>query len=682
MASWTLVFSNVLNQHKDSFVAAKGNSAIRARILKVIKDAIGSSEAAKDPCVMLPEKNLRKAVHTYYLDFLEDDEDCKAEEEIIEGGHKDRSAADAVTVEMVRERENDKPEEAGKYKTEFSSFDVAQKLFKDEFGEYDKMHCDTSDQKSMGQRTKLARAWHKAMSSEVKQELVRVAGKWNQEGLPADTKDRYRTRNQKKVMEDFMGMVQRTMGLHVVILTAHDRGEGKAPGTTIWETSPVKAKKPFTQASKDNKKWAGHAQDHLADWLLKAEYVDEEDSDGEDNDEDNLPDLTVEADNDGHPCLPKGFGSLKLKHRQKVVRTVFQKAYSLITNNPRALVPWGEVSENPDHYLDSECIPKNVIIKDPSHLQKDTIAAIYSHWLDCASHGAPIPSKKGGARQKSGKKPAYVPVSSDEEDRLKKIDDGKSSSDEDEDDLETAPIADSSPKYHVTRDMVAYLKSLSTIPSYQRLLAAVQKLLTRTDSKARKQQLPIWVSWTWSQAYLPQDIHENMETASTALENLSNYKFNSRGWGMIVILGLGLLLRECCRTQEYEADEAEDDVPDYLGNFILGFEVGDQIEDKIAGIEAEVEAIWKDENLGLSIVRQDIEKTRGEERKKLKENQKAEEARVIEEKRVEDEKRAMEKKRVEEEARLAEEASKAEKRVRKSNAKEKGKRPAADVEEP
>ncbi|KAG1744737.1 hypothetical protein EDB19DRAFT_1906453 [Suillus lakei] len=179
MASWTLVFSDVLNQHKDSFVAAKGNSVIRACILKTIKDAIGSSDAAQDPCVMLSEKNLRKAIHTYYLDFLEDDEDRKAEEEIIEGGHKDRSAADAVTVEMVRERENEKPEEAGKYKTEFSGFDVAQKLFKDEFGEYDKMHRDTTDQKSMGQRTKLARAWHQAMSSEVKQELVWVAGKWN-----------------------------------------------------------------------------------------------------------------------------------------------------------------------------------------------------------------------------------------------------------------------------------------------------------------------------------------------------------------------------------------------------------------------------------------------------------------------------------------------------------------------
>ncbi|KAG2045508.1 hypothetical protein BDR06DRAFT_1025777 [Suillus hirtellus] len=367
MASWTLVFSNVLNEHKDSFVAAKGNAGIRARILKTIKDAIGSSEAAKDPCVMLPEKNLRKAVRAYYLDFLEDDEDRKAEEEIIEGGTKDTSAPDAVTVEMVRQREDDKPEDAGKYKTEFSGFDVVQKLFKDEFAEYDKQHRDTSNPKSMGQRTRLAHMWHQAMSPEVKKELERVAGKWNQEGPPADTKDRYRTRNQKKMMEDFMDM-------------------GKAPGTTVWETSPQKAKKPFTQATKDNRKWAEHAQDRLANWLLEGEYADGEVSDGEDDDENNLPDLTVEVDDDGYPCLPTGFVCLKLKHRQQLVRAVFQKAYAVITNNPRALVPWGEMSTDPTHYLDSGCIPENVVIRDPSHLQKDTITAIYSHWKDRASH--------------------------------------------------------------------------------------------------------------------------------------------------------------------------------------------------------------------------------------------------------------------------------------------------------
>jgi hypothetical protein len=44
---------------------------------------------------------------------------------------------------------------------------------------------------------------------------------------------RYRSRHQKKIMEDFIKMAGRTMGLHVVILAAHDRGEGKMPGTTM-----------------------------------------------------------------------------------------------------------------------------------------------------------------------------------------------------------------------------------------------------------------------------------------------------------------------------------------------------------------------------------------------------------------------------------------------------------------
>ncbi|KAG1775148.1 hypothetical protein EV702DRAFT_1199745 [Suillus placidus] len=151
---------------------------------------------------------------------------------------------------------------------------------------------------------------------------------------------------------------------------------------------------------------------------------------------------------------------------------------------------------------------------------------------------------------------------------------------------------------------------------------------------------------------------------------------------MVVSLGLGLLLCECCRAQEYEADEAGDDVPAYLGNSILGTRMGDQIEEKVVGIEAEVEVMLKDENLGLSIVRQDIKKRRLEEKKKLKEKRRAEEEKRAEEvKRAEEEKR-VEEKRVEEEARLAKEATKVDKRVRKSTAKGKGKHPAADVEEP
>jgi hypothetical protein len=61
--------------------------------------------------------------------------------------------------------------------------------------------------------------------------------------------------------------------------------------------------------------------------VAKSLSADGEVSDGEDDDENNLPDLTVEVNDDDYPCLPTGFVCLKLKHRQQLVRAVFQKAY-------------------------------------------------------------------------------------------------------------------------------------------------------------------------------------------------------------------------------------------------------------------------------------------------------------------------------------------------------------------
>ncbi|KAG1823148.1 hypothetical protein EV424DRAFT_1538642 [Suillus variegatus] len=272
MASWTLVFSNVLNKYKDSFVAAKGNSAMRAHIIKTIKDAIGSSETVQDLCVVLPKKNIWKAICVYYLNFLEDDEDFKAVKEIIKRETKDLSAPDAITVEMVRQQEDDKPEDAGKYKTEFSSFD----------------------------------------------------------------------------------------------------------------------------------------------------------------------------------------------------------AYTIITNNPQALVPWIEMSSDPNHYLNSGCIFENIITRDPFHLHDMPIIHFVGYKQ---ANFYDARTKKGAAKGKSRKKPNYVEVSSAKEGLLNKVVNSKSSSDKDEIEMEILTIADSSLKYHLARDMVPYLKSLSTVPSYQYLLTMVQKLL-------------------------------------------------------------------------------------------------------------------------------------------------------------------------------------------------------------
>ncbi|KAG1884758.1 hypothetical protein F4604DRAFT_1676850 [Suillus subluteus] len=555
--------SAVLDEHKIAYVSAKGNATKRATILKSIKDTIVQTDQAKDPSTMLPDNNLRKAIHTYYLRFLEDDEDCDLEEKIIQGGHKLMSGPGIVTVDMVKDQE---------------------------IGEYDKKHCDTSDLRSMGTRTKLVQSWYNALSPAVLEELRLVAEKWNQEGPHSDAKDRYHSRHQKKIMEDFIKMAGRTMGLHIVILTAHDRGEGKMPGTTIWESCPRKVKKTFTLASKDNKKWAGDSQDRLADWLNEAEYVAAIDPEDEsDEDDEKVPDLTVHVDNEGYACLPTGFESLILKNQQKVVRKVFQKAYAVISNNPQAAVPWGRITQDPDHYLDMDCIPQNVVIKDPSHLQKEAISMIFSLWKYCANRNEPvvwfIGYKEGDFYDSLAKKGDQTP----------------------------------DPK-----------------------------------GKARKQHLPVWASWTWFEAYLPQNMHDNFQSSFLALEELENYTIKSHGWGMIVVLGLGLLLRECSHAQEYEADEAGDDVPEYLGNSVLGIQAGEKIEEAITRIQVKVDAMLPGDNEKQMTVREEVHMRRLENKRQVKARRKAEQARVAEEKRVDEEAQVAEKKKVVEEKRVAE----------------------------
>ncbi|KAG1841753.1 hypothetical protein F4604DRAFT_1939270 [Suillus subluteus] len=660
MADWTHVFKAVLDEHKIAYVSAKGNATKRATILKSIKDTMVQTDQAKDPSTMLPNNNLRKAIRTYYLRFLEDDEDQDLEEKITQGGHKLMSGPGIVTVDMVKDRKDDKPLDAAAFKTEFSPFDVAQKLFKEEIGEYDKKHRNTSDLRSMGTRTKLVWSWYNVLSPVVLEELRLVEEKWNQEGPHSDAKDRYHSQHQNKIMEDFIKMAGRTMGLHIVILAAHDRGEGKMPGTTMSVLSAI------------------------------------DPEDESDEDDEKVPDLTVHVDDEGYPCLPTGFESLILKNQQKVVRKVFQKAYGdSFLFLKYCIFPWGHITQHPDHYLDMDCIPQNVVIKDPSHLQKEAISMIFSLWKYRANRNEPV------VRFVGYKEGDFYDSLAKKGDVLKKAPQANLSSDKEEDlaiHASHAPsLSNSCPKFHIGGDIVSYLESLSILPSYLHLLATVQKLSeTQTPDpkgKARKQHLPVWASWTWSEAYLPQNMHDNFQSSFLALEELENYTIKSRDWGMIVVLGLGLLLCECSRAQEYEADEAGDDVPEYLGNSILGIQAGEKIEEAITRIQVKVDAMLPGDNEKQMTVREEVHMRRlenkrvAEEKKVDEEAQVAEEKKVVEEKRVAEVSRMAEEKRVAEEAQIVEASWMAEERAvtskKASNTntggKGKGKRPATDV---
>ncbi|KAG2066238.1 hypothetical protein BDR04DRAFT_1160517 [Suillus decipiens] len=200
-------------------------------------------------------------------------------------------------------------------------------------------------------------------------------------------------------------------------------------------------------------------------------------------------------------------------------------------------------------------------------------------------------------------------------------------------------------------------------------------------------------------------MHDNLQLSFLALKELENYTIKSCGWGMIVVLELGLLFHECSHAQEYEANEAGADVPEYLGNSVLGIQAGEKIEEAITRIQVKVDAMLPGNNEKQMTVSKEVHMRYLENKRQMKAKRKAEQARVAEEKKVDEEahvaeeknlveekrvaevSRMAEEKRVVEEAQIVEVSRMAEKRAATSKKasntntgeKEKGKQPATDV---
>jgi hypothetical protein len=75
------------------------------------------------------------------------------------------------------------------------------------------------------------------------------------------------------------------------------------------------------------------------------------------------------------------------------------------------------------------------------------------------------------------------------------------------------------------------------------------------------------VSWDWGQIYLPEDIHSELSEFHTALASLQEYMFADRDEGSLVVLGFGLLLRDCWTVVELE--EGDEDFPQFLHKSLL-----------------------------------------------------------------------------------------------------------------
>ncbi|KAI5998601.1 hypothetical protein EDD15DRAFT_2193972 [Pisolithus albus] len=148
---------------------------------------------------------------------------------------------------------------------------------------------------------------------------------------------------------------------------------------------------------------------------------------------------------------------------------------------------------------------------------------------------------------------------------------------------------ESSPAWHASRDRVEFLKSLSIMPRYQKLVELVVALPETESHISTEPALPEWALWTWGAKYLPEHIHLDRDSFLKALAQLEGEKFGSFNQGGPIVLGLGLLLRECNRAQEVEEDDPEVSHLDFLLNSNLGIQRAEDVLCAVRSVIARLE---------------------------------------------------------------------------------------------
>ncbi|KAI5987924.1 hypothetical protein EDC04DRAFT_2912705 [Pisolithus marmoratus] len=570
MADWSEAYSTILSSYLGQYKEARGNSELQNEILAEVKLEI--LQQAAPGSVALPN-NLRVAIRRVFLPEL-DPEDQDDEENIIQHilSVSEKRKEDAGEGEHVRE-ERPRPTKAGDYRKPFTAFTCGQRLFKDDLNLYDRERRDTKDPKTIGQRTKIVQKWWESLSDDRKAEAGRAAEKWNKLGAPKETHDLYVPIS--FMAREFIDTVQRTMGCHIVMFATHEAGENQIK-MTVFETPPADGKKAFTKSSESSKDWVLNGEHILTDYLLTAP-VEEEDLKEK-------QEVEITVDEDGNPQVPSWSGQ-KLKVQQNLARAVFQAAYAKFTERPKAKVPWGLLIKSPLEYLDKESIPDGFTMKDPSKWTKADLQLLWTHWhslegedkvivsfINCRKEDAPLALWSDRKGKASSKKKVYMSPGDDSEASRGEVAPGRA---EDDTPQETNPA------WHASKDRVKFLKSLSIMPWYQELVELVLALPKTAPGMGTKLDMPVWATWAWSDQYLPADIHMDGSSIWKALGKLQSARFGCSLKGLQVVLGFGLLLRECKWAQEVEPDDPEVADLDFLLNSELGVERGEDVMDAV-----------------------------------------------------------------------------------------------------
>ncbi|KAI6109039.1 hypothetical protein EDD16DRAFT_1522683 [Pisolithus croceorrhizus] len=537
---------------------ARENLELRNEILAEVKGKIlqhgplHSVELPHNLRVLRPLLIMLDRSELSQLDPEDQDDEIAIIQQILALAFTGKNKEDTGEGENAGE-EKARPTKAGDYKKIFTAFTAAKQVFKEEMDAYDRERRDTKDPKIIGQRTRIVQHQWESLSNNQELEAGRAA-------------ENYWRTNLLTMDKDFLiETVQRTMGSHVVMIVGHESGEGQIK-LAVFEMAPGDEKKVSTESSQQG--------------LVEEDSAEKQE-------------VERSSDEDGNPEVPT-WGGQKLKVQQNLARAVFQAAYvwdtAKFTKKSKAKVPWGLLIKSPMEHLDSESIPEGFTMKDPSKWTKAELGLLWDHWrslegevkvilsfIDCKKEDAPLSRQFDRKVIGSSKKRVWVTVDDNSEAEVggagilgpsvtqhsvggpsEQTVDGGEVLGEPTTDAGKSNTEESSPAWHASKDHICYLKSLSIMPRHQehgKGTEVLGNLDLECQVLARGNSLGFghFLKGNW---------------------RVAKCRFSSLSRGLEVVLGLGLLLRECSSAQEVEEDDPlrVDGVMDVVGVVVLRLE--------------------------------------------------------------------------------------------------------------
>ncbi|KIJ58405.1 hypothetical protein HYDPIDRAFT_34210 [Hydnomerulius pinastri MD-312] len=236
-----------------------------------------------------------------------------------------------------------------------------------------------------------------------------------------------------------------------------------------------------------------------------------------------------------------------------------------------------------------------------------------------------------------------------------------------------ATIDSDSPATHKSANRMLYLQLLSIDSRYQKLLELLFRLPKTGSSSPQRSALPKWASWTWDRKFLPRDLHTSGDSFRTALATLKNFRWSTAGGGTLIVLGFGLLMRECARAQEAKDDDTSS--PSFLLSSRLGVQRLDDVVDAVVEVTSRVKAELEGSSDEEERRQEEEERKREEEeRKQEEEERKQEEKKKKREQRERERREEEEEKKREREKKQEEEAKERERKKREAGEERKRER--------